>query len=145
MGQWGKAGVCELRQTHRQWRTGAELQGKGWDYSERYSRQSDLCAKLPRRTGFQAETSISKISQKIKRAKFHIAAKPYGLERKSMKAIFLESVEINDGKRKMTVEKGEVFTVASSDADYYELRREDGWGTLAPKSAEGTIFEIEED
>lgn len=51
---------------------------------------------MPRRTGFQAETSISKISQKIKRAKFHIAAKPYGLERKSMKAIFLESVEIND-------------------------------------------------
>lgn len=62
-----------------------------------------------------------------------------------MRAIFLESVEINDGKRKMTVEKGEVFTVASSDADYYELRREDGWGTLAPKTAEGTIFEIEED
>lgn len=62
-----------------------------------------------------------------------------------MKAIFLESVEINDGKRKMTVEKGEVFTVTSSDSDYYELRREDGWGTLAPKTAEGTIFEIEED
>lgn len=145
MGQWGKVGVCELRQTHRQWRTGAELQGKRWNYTERDSRQSDLCTKLPRKTGFQAKTPNPKISPKIKRGKIHIAAKPYGLERKSMRAIFLESVEINDGKRKMTVEKGEVFTVASSDADYYELRRKDGRGTLAPKTAEGTIFEIKED
>lgn len=62
-----------------------------------------------------------------------------------MKARFLEDVVINDGKHQMDVKKGEVFSVECSEGDYYELRREDGWGTMAPKSAEGAVFEIEED
>lgn len=62
-----------------------------------------------------------------------------------MKARFLEDIVINDGKHTMKVNKGEVFSVKCSDGDYYELRREDGWGTMAPKPEEGVIYEIEED
>lgn len=61
-----------------------------------------------------------------------------------MKARFLEDIVIHDGKHTMNVNKGEVFSVECSEGDYYELRREDGWGTMAPKSAEGTIYGIEE-
>lgn len=61
-----------------------------------------------------------------------------------MKAVFLENVQIDDGKYKMNINKGEKLTV-EDNGDSYILRKENGWGTVAPKSAEGTIYRIEVD
>lgn len=61
-----------------------------------------------------------------------------------MKAVFLEDVEIKDGRKKMLVNKGNEMT-ATDRGEYYELRRADGVGTMAPKSAEGKIYKIVED
>lgn len=58
-----------------------------------------------------------------------------------MIARFLEDVEINDGKHRMVVKKGEEMT-ATNRGDFYELRRKDGWGTMAPKLFEGINYEI---
>lgn len=60
-----------------------------------------------------------------------------------MIARFLEDVEINDTKKNMTmiVNKGDVFE-AIDRKTHYELRRMDGWGTMAPKECEGEIFDI---
>ena len=55
-----------------------------------------------------------------------------------MKARFLENVEINDKKHgyKMVIYKGDVLE------NHYELRKKNGWGTMAPKECEGEIYEI---
>lgn len=60
-----------------------------------------------------------------------------------MIARFLEDVEINDTKKNMimTVNKGDDFE-AIDRKTHYELRRMDGWETMAPKECEGKIFEI---
>lgn len=62
-----------------------------------------------------------------------------------MVAKFLKNVEIADGKRKMLINEGETLSVASQNEQFYELRKENGWGTMAPKSGEGDIYEILED
>lgn len=61
-----------------------------------------------------------------------------------MKARFLQSVVVNDGKYRMTIRRGEELA-ATDQGDCYELRKRNGWGTMAPKEAEGTIYEIVED
>jgi hypothetical protein len=58
-----------------------------------------------------------------------------------MKARFLEDIEVNDGKYQININKGEEL-IATDCGDYYELRKKNGWGTKAPKDAEGTIYEI---
>jgi hypothetical protein len=58
-----------------------------------------------------------------------------------MKARFLQDVEITDGKHQININKGEELTAADC-GDYYELRKKNGWGTKAPKNAEGVIYEI---
>lgn len=62
-----------------------------------------------------------------------------------MVAKFLKNVEIADGKRKMLINEGETLAVANQNEQFYELRKENGWGTMAPKSSEGDIYEILED
>lgn len=61
-----------------------------------------------------------------------------------MKAIFLADVQIKSGKMRMNIDKGEELT-AKDNGDSYILRKKNGWGTVAPKSAEGTIYRIEEE
>ena len=60
-----------------------------------------------------------------------------------MKARFLENVEIKDDKSgmSMTIDKGEILEATDRDT-HYELRKKNGWGTMAPKKSEGEIFEI---
>ena len=60
---------------------------------------------------------------------------------KIMEARFLQDVLIDDGKYSMTIDKGEIID-AIDRGTYYELRKENGWGTKAPKDAVGTIYEI---
>lgn len=57
-------------------------------------------------------------------------------------AKFLKNVEIADGKHKILINEGETLTVASQNEQFYELRKTNGWGTMAPKSSEGDIYEI---
>lgn len=63
-----------------------------------------------------------------------------------MKARFLQNIQVNDIKKDLTmaIDKGEVLS-AEDKGDYYELRKQNGWGTMAPKECEGTIYEILED
>jgi hypothetical protein len=61
-----------------------------------------------------------------------------------MKARFLQSILVEDGIHRMSIELGEELT-ATDRGDFYELRKRDGRGTMAPKEAEGTIYEIVED
>jgi hypothetical protein len=61
-----------------------------------------------------------------------------------MRARFLQSIVVNDGKHQITIRCGEELT-ATDQGDCYELRKRNGWGTMAPKEAEGTIYEIVED
>lgn len=60
-----------------------------------------------------------------------------------MKARFLANVIVNDieNEMRMTIDKGEVLT-AIDRGDYYELRKANGWGTMAPKECEGKYYEI---
>lgn len=62
-----------------------------------------------------------------------------------MKAVFLEDIEIADGKMRMIVNKGDELSVEADNGDSYILRKKNGWGTVAPKSSEGTIYRIEEE
>ena len=62
-----------------------------------------------------------------------------------MVAKFLKNVEIADGMRKMRINEGETLSVASQNKQFYELRKENGWETMVPKSGEGDIYEILED
>lgn len=77
--------------------------------------------KKPRKDGFLEKLKIERI--------------------KIMKARFLQDVLIDDGKYSMTIDKGEIID-AIDRGTYYELRKENGWGTKAPKDAVGTIYEI---
>lgn len=60
-----------------------------------------------------------------------------------MKAKFLQDIQVNDieNNRTMMIDAGEILS-AEDRGDYYELRKPDGWGTMAPKECEGTIYEI---
>lgn len=60
-----------------------------------------------------------------------------------MKARFLQNIQVNDieNNRTMMIDAGEILA-ATDRGDYYELRKSDGWGTMAPKECEGTIYEI---
>lgn len=60
-----------------------------------------------------------------------------------MKARFLQNIQVNDIENDMTmmIDEGEILS-AEDRGDYYELRKPDGWGTMAPKECEGTIYEI---
>lgn len=60
-----------------------------------------------------------------------------------MKAVFLKNVEIADGKHRMNIYEGEELS-AEDDGDFFILRKKNGWGTKAPKSAEGEIYKIVE-
>lgn len=63
-----------------------------------------------------------------------------------MKARFLQNIQVNDTKTDMSMLINEGDILSAKDAgDYYELRRKDGWGTMAPKVCEGIIYEILED
>lgn len=63
-----------------------------------------------------------------------------------MRARFLESIKVNDIEKNlvMTISKGEVLS-AEGRGTHYELRKPNGWGTMAPKEYEGKIYEILED
>lgn len=60
-----------------------------------------------------------------------------------MKAVFLENVIVKDEKHgfEMQIDKGEELK-ATDKGNFYELRKKNGWGTLAPKSSEGQIYQI---
>lgn len=60
-----------------------------------------------------------------------------------MIARFLESVIVNDLEKDMeiTINKGEILTAIDRDT-HYELRKANGWGTMAPKECEGKYYEI---
>lgn len=60
-----------------------------------------------------------------------------------MKARFLQNIQVNDIEKDltMTIDEGEILS-AEDKGDYYELRKPNGWGTMAPKECEGTIYEI---
>lgn len=60
-----------------------------------------------------------------------------------MKAVFLENVTVKDEKHgfEMQIDKGEQLK-ATDRGNFYELRKKNGWGTLAPKSSEGEIYQI---
>lgn len=62
-----------------------------------------------------------------------------------MKAVFLANVEIESGRRRMSVNKGDVLS-AEDDGDFYILcKRRNGSRVRAPKSEEGKIYKIVED
>lgn len=60
-----------------------------------------------------------------------------------MKARFLENIVVNDTEKnmEMNIDKGEELFAIDRDT-HYELRRADGWGTMAPKEFEGKYYEI---
>mgnify|MGYP000056349002 CR=1 FL=1 len=60
-----------------------------------------------------------------------------------MIARFLEDVEIKDDKNgfSMSIYKGEILEAIDRNT-HYELRKKNGWGTMAPKECEGKIYEI---
>jgi hypothetical protein len=58
-----------------------------------------------------------------------------------MRAKFLQSIKVKDGRKRMTITEGELLS-AVDVGDYYELRKPDGRGTLAPKNEENVIYEI---
>lgn len=64
----------------------------------------------------------------------------------TVKARFLQNIKVNDIENNMTIEidDGEILS-AEDKGDHYELRKLNGWGTMAPKECEGTIYEILED
>lgn len=63
-----------------------------------------------------------------------------------MIARFLEDVIVNDLEKDMeiTIGKGEILTAIDRDT-HYELRKANGWGTMAPKECEGIYYEIVRD
>lgn len=63
-----------------------------------------------------------------------------------MKARFLQNILVNDIENDltMTIDEGEILS-AEDKGDYYELRKPNGLGTMAPKECEGEIYEILED
>ena len=63
-----------------------------------------------------------------------------------MIARFLQDIVVNDAEKnmKMTIDKGEEL-FAIDRGTHYELRKADGWGTMAPKECEGTYYEIVEE
>ena len=63
-----------------------------------------------------------------------------------MIARFLEDIIVNDTENNLEIkiDKGEELFAIDRDT-HYELRKANGWGTMAPKECEGTIYEIVED
>lgn len=63
-----------------------------------------------------------------------------------MKARFLQNIQVNDIEHNLTmaIDEGEELFAIDRDT-HYELRKANGWGTMAPKECEGTIYEIVED
>lgn len=63
-----------------------------------------------------------------------------------MKARFLESITVNDAEKNLVVniDKGEEL-FAIDRGNHYELRKADGWGTMAPKEFQGKYYEIVEE
>ena len=41
----------------------------------------------------------------------------------------------------MSIDKGEILEATDRNT-HYELRKKNGWGTMAPKECEGKIYEI---
>jgi hypothetical protein len=60
-----------------------------------------------------------------------------------MIARFLQSIAVNDTEKNMeiTINKGEEL-FAIDRGTHYELRKVDGWVTMAPKECEGEYYEI---
>ena len=60
-----------------------------------------------------------------------------------MIARFLQDIVVNDIEKnmEMTIDKGEEL-FAIDRGTHYELRKADGWGTMAPKECEGEYYEI---
>lgn len=63
-----------------------------------------------------------------------------------MKARFLENITVNDAEKNLVVniEKGEEL-FAIDRGTHYELRKADGWETMAPKEFQGKYYEIVEE
>ena len=63
-----------------------------------------------------------------------------------MIARFLEDITVNDTENnlEMKIDKGEEL-FAIDRGTHYELRKANGWGTMAPKECEGKYYEIVED
>lgn len=60
-----------------------------------------------------------------------------------MIARFLENITVNDTENnlEMEINKGEEL-FAIDRGTHYELRKSNGWGTMAPKECEGKYFKI---
>ena len=60
-----------------------------------------------------------------------------------MIARFLQNIVVNDIEKnmEMNTDKGEEL-FAIDRGTHYELRKADGWGTMAPKECEGEYYEI---
>ena len=63
-----------------------------------------------------------------------------------MIARFLQNIVVNDIEKnmEMTIDKDEEL-FAIDRGTHYELRKADGWGTMALKECEGTYYEIVEE
>lgn len=63
-----------------------------------------------------------------------------------MIARFLQNIVVNDIEKnmEMDIDKGEEL-FAIDIGDFYELRKPNGWGTMAPKECEGKYYEIVRD
>lgn len=60
-----------------------------------------------------------------------------------MIARFLQNIVVNDIEKnmEMNIDKGEEL-FAIDRGDFYELRKPNGWRTMAPKECEGKYYEI---
>lgn len=63
-----------------------------------------------------------------------------------MIARFLQNIVVNDIEKnmEMDIDKGEEL-FAIDRGDFYELRKPNGWETMAPKECEGKYYEIVRD
>ena len=63
-----------------------------------------------------------------------------------MIARFLQNIVVNDIEKnmEMNIDKGEEL-FAIDRGNFYELRKLNGWGTMAPKECEGKYYEIVRD
>lgn len=63
-----------------------------------------------------------------------------------MIARFLQDIVVNDIEKnmEMDIDKGEEL-FAIDRGNLYELRKPNGWGTMAPKECEGKYYEIVRD